>query len=112
MRAVVGITWALACAGGAWAQAPRPAVLASAQPAASAASAAAKIQPHVVVIEDDGVRIEEVRDPRTGGSARRITVQSKVGKVRAYDIQVAPAGRDPSQERGNAGQRTWSVFNF
>ena len=63
----------------------------------------------VVVIEDDGVRIEETR---VGGAVRRVTVQSKVGNVRAYEIQVAPAGRDPSQERGNAGRRAWSLFSF
>jgi hypothetical protein len=39
-------------------------------------------------------------------------VQSKVGGVREYEIQVAPAGRDPSQERGAAGKRTWSLFSF
>jgi len=61
------------------------------------------------VIEDDGVRIEETR---VGGAVRRVTVQSKVGNVRAYEIQVAPAGRDPSQERGNAGRRAWSLFSF
>jgi len=118
-RAAAGLNLALALAyvGPGWAQAPRPAAIAQAvaaqpQPAASAPPAAVKSQPHVVVIEDDGARIEEVRDPRAGGTARRITVQSKVGNVRAYEIQVAPPGRDPSQERGNAGQRTWSLFNF
>ena len=99
---------ALALCGAAWAQ---PAQLVAAkvpQPAASAASAP-KARPHVVVIEDDGARIEETR---VGGTVRRVTVQSKIGNVRPYEIQVAPAGRDPSQERGNAGQRTWSLFNF
>jgi hypothetical protein len=79
-------------------------------PAASAAPASApRVRDEVVVIEDDGVRIEETR---VGGTVRRVTVQSKVGNVRAYEIQVAPAGRDPSQERGNAGRRAWSLFSF
>lgn len=76
---------------------------------ASAATATAKKPSHVVVIEDDNVRIEEVR---SRGRVQSIHVQSKLGNVKGYDIQVAPAGRDPSQERGNAGQRTWSLFNF
>lgn len=63
----------------------------------------------VVVIEDDQVRIEEVR---SRGRVQSIHVQSKLANVKAYDIQVAPPGRDPSQERGNAGQRTWSLFSF
>jgi hypothetical protein len=94
---------ALAWCSSAWAQ-PAPAAAASAP-----AAAAPKARPHLVVIEDDGVRIEETR---VGGTVTRVTVQSKVGNVRPYEIQIAPAGRDPSQERGNAGQRTWSLFSF
>lgn len=83
-------------------------------PVAMAASAAAPrpapaVRPHVTVIEDDGARIEEQRD-RHG--VRRVIVQSKVGNVRPYEIQVAPAGRDPSQDKGNAGKRTWSVLDW
>jgi len=61
------------------------------------------------VIEDDGARIEETRQR---GAARRIVVQSKVAGAREYEIQVAPAGRDPAQDRGGAGRRAWSLFNF
>ena len=114
-RAAASLCLTLACTVGAWAQGPVPPVLASAQTPESAASAVAastKAQPHVVVIEDDGVRIEEVRDARRGGAAQRITVQSKLGQVRAYEIMVAPAGRDPSQGRGNAGRHAWSIFSF
>jgi len=91
---------------------PALAQVAPAAPAASAASASAptaKGRPHIVVIEDDGARIEETR---INGRVQRVIVQSKIGSVQVYEIQVAPAGRDPSQERGNAGQRTWSIFNF
>ena len=94
----------------AWAQAAAP--VKAAAPAASAAiaaSAPAKARAHVVVIEDDGTRIEEVR---SRGTVQRITVQSKVPGVRPYEIEVAQPGRDPSQERGNAGRRTWSILNF
>jgi len=99
----------LVCAawgGAVWAQAAIPA-----KAAASAASAPAKLQAqaHVVVIEDDRARIEEVHG-RSG--VQRITVQSKLPGARPYEIQVAPPGRDPSQERGNAGRRAWSIFDF
>ena len=77
--------------------------------AATAASGAAHARPHIVIIEDDGARIEETH---VGGRVQRITVQSKIGNVRAYEIEVAPPGRDPSQERGNAGRRAWSILNF
>lgn len=97
---------ALAGAQPVWAQAQPPAPAAA---ASAAAAAAPRARDEVVVIEDDGVRIEETR---VGGAVRRVTVQSKVGNVRAYEIQVAPAGRDPSQERGNAGRRAWSLFSF
>ncbi len=77
-------------------------------PTPAARAAAAQSGP-VVVIEDDQVRIEEVR---SRGRVQSIHVQSKLANVKGYDIQVAPPGRDPSQERGNAGQRTWSLFSF
>ena len=99
---------ALALCGPVLAQATQPK---NPAPAASvaAAGAAARARPRIVVIEDDGVRIEEVH---VRGAVKSITVQSKVGGARPYEIQVAPAGRDPSQERGNAGRRSWSVFDF
>jgi len=95
------------------AQGPSPAVQRSAAApgplsGASAPQADAR-QVQRTVIEDDGVRIEETRQR---GAARRIVVQSKVGGAREYEIQVAPAGRDPAQERGGAGKRAWSLFNF
>ena len=38
--------------------------------------------------------------------------RSKVAGARAYEIIVAPGGRDASQDRGASGQRAWSLFNF
>ena len=61
------------------------------------------------IIEDEGVRIEETR---LRGAATHITVQSKVPGAKAYQIQVAPAGRDRSEPRGGAGQRAWTLFDF
>ena len=105
-RLVLGLLCA-ACGGAAWAQAAAPAKAAAS--AAGAASAPAKAKAHIDVIEDDNARIEEARNH---GTVQRITVQSKVPGARPYEIQVAPPGRDPSQERGNAGRRAWSIFDF
>ena len=73
--------------------------------AAPAASAAAGKR----VIEDDQVRIEETR---LRGETRTVTVQSKLRGVAGYEIVMPPLGKDPSQDRGAAGQRTWSLFHF
>ena len=91
-----------ACGGAVWAQAAAPLK-------AAASAAATRAKAHVVVIEDDSTRIEEVR---SRGTVQRITVQSKLPGARPYEIQVAPPGRDPSQERGTAGRRAWSIFDF
>ena len=105
-RLVLGLLCA-ACGGAVWAQGAAP--IKAAASGASAASAPAKTKAHVVVIEDDNARIEE---SRSRGTVNRITVQSKLPGVRPYEIQVAPPGRDSSQERGNAGRRAWSIFDF
>ena len=102
-RLVLGLLCA-ACGGAVWAQTAAPV-----QAAASAASSTARAKAHVVVIEDDNARIEE---SRSRGSVSRVIVQSKLVGARPYEIQLAPPGRDPAQERGNAGQRAWSIFNF
>jgi len=107
LRLAIGLLALAACSARAE---PARATPAGVSPGASAASAvAAKPRPHVMVIEDEGARIEETR---VHGAVQRVTVQSKLGGVRPYEVQIAPAGRDPSQERGNAGRRAWSIFDF
>jgi len=78
---------------------------------AAAPSAPASTTAERRVIEDDNVRIEETR---VRGQLSRVTVQSKLGTVRSYEIIVGPGGRDPSQKnaQGASGQRAWSVLNF
>ena len=96
----------IAAAGGAWAQAAAPAA------PASAASAPAKRDAPMrtlTVIEDEGVRIEETR---LRGQAQRIVVKSKVEGAQPYEIIVGAGGRDPSKDRGAAGQSAWSLFDF
>jgi len=61
------------------------------------------------VLEDDGVRIEELR---VRGHTQRIVVRSKVGNARAYEIVPSGAGRDLSQDKGSSGQRVWHVLSF
>lgn len=75
--------------------------------AAPAASAAAGSERRV--IEDNGVRIEELR---IRGEVRSVTVQSKLGGTRPYEVLVRRNGRDPSQDKGGAGHSVWSLFSF
>ncbi len=102
---LLGATWACQ------AQVQSVTKAAPAAPAAAASSVARPADASVQhkVIEDEGTRIEETRQR---GAARRIVVHSKLPGVRDYEIQVAPGGRDPAQERGGAGQRAWSLFSF
>jgi hypothetical protein len=88
-------------------------IAALAAPTAQAQSAAApgakdmRIQ-HIVQ-EDDAVRIEELR---VRGQTQRIVVTPKNSRIGPYEIVPSGGGRDPSQPRGNAGQRQWSVLSF
>ena len=62
-----------------------------------------------MVIEDDGVRIEETR---RRGQVVRVQVQSKVANSRGYDIVVKPSAEPASQQRGNAGRSAWHLLSF
>lgn len=84
-----------------------PAVTATA--AAPAASEAAKGAVDKRVIEDGKVRIEETR---VRGQTQSVTVTSKLPGVKAYEVIQPPLGKDPSQDKGAAGKRTWSLFDF
>ena len=79
------------------------------QPAEPAASAAETGPTSRKVIEDGKVRIEETR---LRGQAQTVTVQSKLPGVKAYEVILPPLGKDPSQDKGAAGKRTWSIFDF
>ncbi|MDE2614160.1 MAG: hypothetical protein KGL78_12010 [Burkholderiales bacterium] len=95
--------------------APPAQAAAAAAAAAAPASAASAPQPAAAVadghriIEDDRVRIDELR---IRGEVRSITVQSKLPGVRPYEVLVRPGGFDPSQDRGAAGHSVWSLFSF
>jgi hypothetical protein len=63
------------------------------------------------VVEDDSVRIEELR---VRGLNTSLVVKPKHAAV--YEVVPTPGGRDPSQGRGGsqgaAGQRVWNVLKF
>jgi hypothetical protein len=78
----------------------------------AAAQVPSKAEPEIkrTVVEDDKVRIEELR---VRGQVQRITVSPKASGVRPYEIVPPDAGRDASQQsKGLSGQRLWSVFSF
>lgn len=88
-----------------------PAPAAASAPADKRSAPRATPPSNVRVIEDDDVRIEEVRGPR--GDLQRITVYSKTTGLKAYEVIVGPAGRDALNARGGAtGQRGWSLLDF
>jgi len=80
---------------------------------AAAAQGRAPTEPNVqrTVIEDDSVRIEELR---VRGLDTRLVVKPK--HAAEYEVLPTPGGRDPSQGRGAskgaAGQRVWNIFRF
>ena len=61
------------------------------------------------VVEDDKVRIEELR---VRGQVQRIMVSPKASGVRPYEIVPPDPGRDASQNKGLSGQRLWQFFSF
>jgi hypothetical protein len=66
----------------------------------------------LTVIEDESVRIEELK---VRGQTQRISVQPK--GIKGYEIIPADQGRDmmsdsAGSQRGAAGARVWRVFTF
>lgn len=115
MRTLVATSLAAALALAAMAAHAQPA-----QPAGAAAPPAQEAVPaphgraaepsvQRTVIEDDRVRIEELR---VRGQVQRLVVQPKVEGVRAYEIQPPDPGRDTTAARGGSGQRVWRVLGF
>jgi hypothetical protein len=62
-----------------------------------------------LVVEDDSVRIDELR---VRGQTQRISVKPKWAGAKAYDIVPGAAGHDPSQHKDSAGQRVWQLLTF
>lgn len=87
--------------------APVPAATAAGTAASAASAPESTLKRNV--IEDDNVRIEETR---LRGLPTRITVRNKSTGGSSYEILTGPNGKDPSQDKGAAGQRAWSLFDF
>jgi len=67
-----------------------------------------------IVIEDDGVRVEELR---VRGETKKVNVQPKGPggiKAPAYEIQVDDAGHQSAagSDRSTSGRRVWRILNF
>lgn len=79
--------------------------------AAPAWSASEPVEPEVrrIVLEDDQVRIAELR---VRGQVRQIIVTPKAAHARPFEIVPTDPARDVSQQRGLTGQRLWNVFSF
>ena len=78
---------------------------------ATAVAAAQVPEPRVQrqVLEDDRVRIEELR---VRGQVEQIVVQPKIPGVRPYEILPPDPARDTTPARRGAGQRVWRVLSF
>jgi hypothetical protein len=88
------------------------ALRAAAQVAAPAPAPPTRAEPAIkrTVIEDDQVKIEELR---VRGQVQRITISPKASGVRAYEIAPPDSGRDPSQQsKGISGHSLWQLFSF
>jgi len=96
-----------AVASAAGAPALPPSAIAPAASAATEQAPAGAVDKRV--IEDGKVRIEETR---VRGQTQSVTVTSKLPGVKAYEVIQPPLGKDPSQDKGAAGKRTWSLFDF
>lgn len=91
----------------------RPAPAATAPDAPAARSGPAEPQVRHVVVEDDGVRVEELR---VRGVTRHIRVQPKTPGSAPYQI-LPPDASQPLDDgtaasRGARGQRVWNVLAF
>lgn len=62
-----------------------------------------------IVVEDDRVRIDELR---IRGQTRRIVVQPKLPGAPAYQIGTNTDARDPSMDPRSEGRALWQIFSF
>lgn len=92
------------------AAAARPAPAASAADAGEpAASRVPEPQVQRIVIEDDRVRIDELR---IRGQTRRIVVQPKLPGAPAYQIGVNRDAHDSSADPRSEGRALWQLFSW
>lgn len=72
---------------------------------------AAEPEPEIkrMVVEDDHVRIEQLR---VRGQVQQVIVRNKGSAAPDYQIITSPGGQDLSKNRGAAGQRVWNLLSF
>jgi hypothetical protein len=90
------------------AAAPLAALLCAAGLAAPAVAAPEPVVERQV-LEDDNVRIEELR---VRGVNRRLLVRPKAAGGIEYEIIPEAPAQDASQDKRSAGQRVWRLFSF
>ena len=81
-------------------------------PAALQAAESPEPRVQVRVVEDDKVRIEEVR---VRGEVRRVVVRQKAASAPDYEIVPYSGAQDPSLRRGQSsgsGERVWRLLSF
>jgi hypothetical protein len=108
----MGCGFLAAVAVSAAAQGPAPAQASARAPTPASAPAPERPDPAIkrTVVEDDHVRIEELR---VRGQLQRITISPKASGVRPYEIAPPDSGRDPSQQsKGISGHSLWQFFSF
>lgn len=72
---------------------------------------AAEPEPEIkrTVVEDDQVRIEQLR---VRGQVQQVTVHNKGSAAPDYQIVTSAGGQDLSKTRGATGQRVWKLLSF
>ena len=93
---------------------PKPVAVAASGAASGAGSGAAPSgvpEPQVqrIVVEDDRVRIDELR---IRGQTRRIVVQPKLPGAPAYQIGTNTDARDPAMDPRSEGRTLWQLFSW
>ncbi len=106
--------WLLAVASAALAADPQPAPPRSSPDILREAPRSAVSEPKIeqIVVEDDAVRIEELR---VRGETRKVTVKQKHGPAPAYEVwapETSRASAGGSEQNLTAGRRVWRVLDF
>jgi hypothetical protein len=102
--------WLLLIASAALAADPPPAPPTTPREAQRSAVSEPKIEQ--IVVEDDAVRIEELR---VRGETRKVIVKQKHGPAPAYEVwapETSRASTGGSEQNLTAGRRVWRVLDF
>ncbi|MFO1226650.1 hypothetical protein [Roseateles sp.] len=104
--------WLLAFAAATLAAEPQPAPAPQAAPREAPRPAVSEPKIEQIVVEDDAVRIEELR---VRGETRKVIVKQKHGPAPAYEVwapETSRASAGGSEQNLTAGRRVWRVLDF